>query len=575
MVIISVFCLVLVWSLVAFAQTSPIPGAKFVVVDTVYTGGSTTYGHRGENRGFQDCIFYEPISGNLVITWYYYNGTSGYANPRRVAAATSADGGDTWTVVSDINLGLPNSTGMSGQYATAWGTSTNPILVYMNRANDDANLQYQPTLAVDLGGWGAGSYLNIYIDDKSDPDTICDYRHYDFVVAPDNPLLWLTSGWHSSSASDLPGEFYAVWRSTDGGFTWSRPKVIMSSIEADSLEPNYIWNIMSSGLLLDIGFGGKVYAAGEAQHFTDGDWWTYYSTSEDGGVTWSAPAMIPELAGLENDVNRTERNKSSIVDLAGNWHLFQVLVDTTDTTYTRFVADCIYDGTSWDLVEIARPQLTYDGLTWSSSQRWLHDPAIDADGTIYYVYMDVPDTTDDVIYKTHIKFSEDNGQTWKGPVEILDGWYTEGWGQGFSGMARVASDYLHICLGGHDNDSTSATYGTNIIKYFAVATAEIKTAVSVSDQRSVKVPQAYALFQNYPNPFNPTTTIRFDLKNQTHVTLKIFNELGQEVVTLLDKTMEPGFKGISWNASGYPSGVYFYQLNAGNYSETKKMILAR
>ena len=571
---ISLILLLVVFAMEVFAQTSPIPGAKFVWIDTIYTGGSTSGGYRGEDRGFQDCIFYEPETKNLLVTWYdFYSGDD---NPRRIAAAISADGGDNWTVFRELNLGLPNSSVMSGQYSTAWGTPSTPILLYMNRANSDANLQYQPTVTLDISGWGTGGWINFYVDDKSDPDTIVDYRYLDIVAAPDDPSLLIAAAWHSSSASDLPGEFLAVWRSTDGGYSWSRPRNVISAVAADSLEPNYFYNIMSSGLLLDIGTGGKAYAAGEIQRFSGDYYWTVYSTSDDGGDSWSDPAMIPELAGLTNNVNYTERNKSSIVDQAGNWHLFQVVVDTSDTMETCFVVDCIYDGTSWDMVEIARPKMYPDGLTWSGSQAWLHDPAVDPEGTIYYVYMEVPeDTSTGMVYKTYVKFSEDNGKTWKGPVEVLDGYYTEGYGQGWSGMAYHASENLHICLSAYDNDSTSATFGVNILKYLAVPTAEIKNLVSVNPTPLKNVPKAYTLYQNFPNPFNPTTTIRFDLKERTHVTLKIFNELGQEVETLLDKTMEAGFKGISWNASEYPSGVYFYQLKAGNYSKTKKMVLTK
>lgn len=90
-----------------------------------------------------------------------------------------------------------------------------------------------------------------------------------------------------------------------------------------------------------------------------------------------------------------------------------------------------------------------------------------------------------------------------------------------------------------------------------------------------ETPVHYSLFQNYPNPFNPTTTISYDLPARSHVTLKIFNVLGQEVATLLNGVVERGKYQVNWNAEGLPSGVYFYRIQAGKFVGNKKMILLR
>jgi hypothetical protein len=88
-------------------------------------------------------------------------------------------------------------------------------------------------------------------------------------------------------------------------------------------------------------------------------------------------------------------------------------------------------------------------------------------------------------------------------------------------------------------------------------------------------PVDYVLYQNYPNPFNPTTTITFGIPIKTHVTLKVFNAVGEEVAQLYNGEKEAGRYTIEFNAAGLPSGIYFYQLEAVEYNTIKKMILMK
>ncbi|HLP18624.1 MAG TPA: T9SS type A sorting domain-containing protein [Bacteroidota bacterium] len=100
-------------------------------------------------------------------------------------------------------------------------------------------------------------------------------------------------------------------------------------------------------------------------------------------------------------------------------------------------------------------------------------------------------------------------------------------------------------------------------------------ASSVGDASMMKAPERYALAQNFPNPFNPSTTISFTLPGNSFVSLKVFDIIGREVATLVSESMHAGTYQREWNAGTLPSGVYFYRIQAGVFTETKKLLLTR
>ncbi len=104
--------------------------------------------------------------------------------------------------------------------------------------------------------------------------------------------------------------------------------------------------------------------------------------------------------------------------------------------------------------------------------------------------------------------------------------------------------------------------------------------VTSVEQDPTALPTEYRLEQNYPNPFNPTTTIRFALPEASHVALRIFNMLGQEIRTLVDSQYGAGYHSVRWDGktesgNAAASGVYVYQFRAGDFLQTRKMLLLR
>lgn len=122
---------------------------------------------------------------------------------------------------------------------------------------------------------------------------------------------------------------------------------------------------------------------------------------------------------------------------------------------------------------------------------------------------------------------------------------------GYSELVVVAVDY-------HNN------YGT---------ASESMTVTS--NEKIAEIPDEFALKQNYPNPFNPTTQITFDLPQNSHARITVFNALGQKVAVLLDEAKSAGTHEITFNAQQMNSGMYFYRIEAGSFTQTRKMMLIK
>jgi hypothetical protein len=90
-----------------------------------------------------------------------------------------------------------------------------------------------------------------------------------------------------------------------------------------------------------------------------------------------------------------------------------------------------------------------------------------------------------------------------------------------------------------------------------------------------KLPVTFELLQNYPNPFNPSTTIRFSLPHRSHATLSVYNTLGQQVAILVNQDLQAGYHEVRFDAGNLASGVYFYQLQAGTFVQTRKLCFVR
>jgi hypothetical protein len=121
----------------------------------------------------------------------------------------------------------------------------------------------------------------------------------------------------------------------------------------------------------------------------------------------------------------------------------------------------------------------------------------------------------------------------------------------------------------------TSEYNGGIGTYALIDDLSFGGAVGVEDRNNITSLNNFELEQNYPNPFNPSTNISYKIHEAGNVSLKVYNVLGTEVATLVDEYKPAGSYTIKFNASNISSGIYFYKLTTGNYSEIKKMTLLK
>ena len=216
-------------------------------------------------------------------------------------------------------------------------------------------------------------------------------------------------------------------------------------------------------------------------------------------------------------------------------------------------ADVEYAPLGTHLFHIAVPFTNKDayGYHWSSSGRWENGKCVE--------------TTDHLGAHFKLLFNTTGGMGYYGapPVNGLSivPWYTAGAISGFTISATTTtSGYL--------------LDGTFYIQ-MARCSATITPLKSVTTVEKIEPLTEFLLAQNFPNPFNPATRIAFSIPSRSFVSLKIFDIMGRETAVLVDEELAAGSHARQWNASAMSSGIYFYRLQAGSFTETKKLVLMR
>jgi hypothetical protein len=313
-----------------------------------------------------------------------------------------------------------------------------------------------------------------------------------------------------------------------------------------------------------------------------------YSTSTDAGVTWSAWTRpqpdwrsIPGLGGYDfwTYGGAGAYSFDMVVDANNRVHFFGVTLDTLTTQ--RQIVEIFETGTGWsskwittDLKETAN--LTYPGATALNQMGNHLNASMNASGTVMTLAWLDGSNQDTALTDIWFAYRRISDPSWSTPVNLTE---TPGFAELLLHVAPTlksngSNNYTMFI--GRSYESGVTTYppvAENLTVFYAGTHSFTATPTGVSEEGTS--PKSFALSQNYPNPFNPSTTIRYSVAQAGRVSLKVFNTLGQQVATLVDENVSPGEYKATFDASRISSGVYFYKMTAGSFTETKKLMLVK
>jgi photosystem II stability/assembly factor-like uncharacterized protein len=412
------------------------------------------------------------------------------------------------------------------------------------------------------------------ITDGEASGELTDYAFYSFSVLQDfsNATAVLTTSANPNKQYIVGGNIYAgeisgIFVTTNNGANYT--KVIVNGLPTSTGRPivNGIASDANENQLI-------VYIGGDYSNIgtTGGIYW-----SSNGGQNFTranglssniiAPNTFYEYYGLAKDPFNTSKRYGYFEGDGGgfyesgdegkNWSLKSNIfagykpsggLCVHPTVQNLFYAAIGYYGLY---------KTTDGGSTWNNMNGWESAEQVDSRSNIITAFGMRTGDTYNKIYK-----STNNGNTW----DVLN-----------TGQFKLPNT-TSLVINPHNNDQLwigTTGNGTFIYDGLTIGIQNI----------SAEIPVGFKIYQNYPNPFNPTTKIKFEVPSHLSfpnasignplVTLKVYDMLGRELATLVNEELAPGTYSVDWNASDVPSGIYFYKMTSGNFTQTKKMLLIK
>jgi len=309
-------------------------------------------------------------------------------------------------------------------------------------------------------------------------------------------------------------------------------------------------------------------------------------------IKYDSSGIEQWVARYSGMVNRGDSVNALAVDDSGNVYVtgFSWGGDSTGQDYVTIKYNSV-GRTQW----VAR----YNGSgNWTDIA---HSLAVDDSGN---VYVTGESNISNHIYYATIKYSPSGEQQWittysyqnEGDVarsisvDNKGGIYVTG--QSWTGIFGTRHDFATIKYNTSGEQQwvvrTTATGNEVPVKIAVDSTGNVYVAGNSGHYLTIKynqltgispianeLPNEYKLYQNCPNPFNPMTKLRFNLKQSSNTKLVVYNILGKEITTLVNENLSPGSYVVDWDGSAYPSGIYFYKIEAATFSDVKLMILIK
>ncbi len=367
-------------------------------------------------------------------------------------------------------------------------------------------------------------------------------------------------GWHGKGFQDARGA--VLYYTTDGGVTWS--KSYESSVQGEvGVQVQFINNatgwFSKFNLLTGQGQVYKTTDGGLSWNLAQMPLGLFYFVDSNNGWVVESKHVGPPPYGIFKTTNGGASWTKVYEDTIGPGFRALQFLDVNNGWVlgeeTTLVLKTKNSGTTWGKVDIPQSVVRVKSLfflnpdtgwisvkVWSSQlQREIPAIIFTSNGGATWVIQSTPNSNAGSVFSIYF-------------VDVNNGWFTQD--QCVSNCELPDSlDSLKVWVGliGHTTNNGGVT----------------------SVEESELVIKSFELYQNYPNPFNPSTTIRFTLPRREYVTLKVFDPLGREVATLVDRELNAGEHSIVFDARDLPSGVYFAQMEAGNVVQRIKMMILK